>query len=335
MRVTSPFPQTTCLISEAIDLVGRYRFGEQWTGKEIQSRRLPKPETAEAAETSIVKDAAASVGLSSILGSVVTPDQFRRWPAPNSEDYRQERAAYLRFSAARRDLVDALRYGHVDSWLITDKSKRIDIPAHWWEEPMRLSVAAFLGSDARETLATEIDMVRQAHVTRQDLLEERSRKRLQGRLFVDCVALAKMLTLRSKGRFEDTNEAASGEWKVDASEQQERPSTGRAIESAGPAAGRPEPASPLTQTNGEPPSRKSVGRPSCATDIMAAYVELRDSGGIDFSAPKNRVYPSIREAVRKKLGTEKMDNKGLGNEAIRNAISSQFDIDKAANKVRQ
>ena len=78
--------------------------------------------------------------------------------------------------------------------------------------------------------------------------------------------------------------------------------------------------------------RHRTGRPSYRENIVSAYEELRDAGKVDFGAPKKFLYPCIREMIS---GESHTVPKGLGNEAIRVAITKLFDADKAKAKGRQ
>ena len=78
--------------------------------------------------------------------------------------------------------------------------------------------------------------------------------------------------------------------------------------------------------DGDESPERGPGRPSLKPNIIAAYRELRDEGKIDFKVPKNRLYGPIRRRVRQ--ARKKPDLKGLGDEAIRLAISRPFEADK-------
>lgn len=75
----------------------------------------------------------------------------------------------------------------------------------------------------------------------------------------------------------------------------------------------------------------AIGRPTAKAEIEAAYQDLRGAGKIDFGAPKARLYQPIREKVRGDKESPDLWT-GLGDEAIRKAISPLFEQDK--NKAR-
>lgn len=80
------------------------------------------------------------------------------------------------------------------------------------------------------------------------------------------------------------------------------------------------------------PEPRRPGRPSRRTEIVAAYEELRDADEIDFDAPLNSLYGRI---CKKVSDGDNADLKGLGDEAIRNAISPLFREDKIKAKAKQ
>ena len=63
--------------------------------------------------------------------------------------------------------------------------------------------------------------------------------------------------------------------------------------------------------------------------IEREYRLLRDDDEIDFSAPMNRLYPVVRERVAAKRNSNR---KGLGDEAIRRAITALFQEGKSASE---
>lgn len=165
------FPKTTCTVSEALDIIGQHRFGDLWIGTEIDARRLPEPKKAKAAMRQVAQDPTSIDHLSKIVGFIVKQEEFRKWPDPDSDAYKTEWAAYLRHLSASRELLAALRYGHVLSWVVTESGTRIDVAAHWLEEPMQVSVGAFFGKDQRAMLKIGTDEILSIDRSRASLAE--------------------------------------------------------------------------------------------------------------------------------------------------------------------
>ncbi len=78
-------------------------------------------------------------------------------------------------------------------------------------------------------------------------------------------------------------------------------------------------------------SRKQhrTGRPSYREQIISAYETLRDAEKVDFDDYKKCLYGPIREIIS---GEPNTVARGLGDEAIRGAISPLFDADKTKAK---
>ncbi len=79
----------------------------------------------------------------------------------------------------------------------------------------------------------------------------------------------------------------------------------------------------------EPPN--PVGRPASRDKIIAAYDELKREKKIDFSRPMAHAYPIIRSLLFFRHKTEK----GFQNEAIRLAITEDFQVEAKALKSAQ
>lgn len=185
----SLFPKTTCLGSEALDIIGRHLFPKQWTGNEIDARRLSEPQKAESARRK-VSQCSEAFELHSILGFFVSLNEFLTWPDPNSDEYAIEREGHRRWRTAASNLNAALRYGHVPFWVVTNTGERIDIPAHWLERPLRISIGALLHARARQATNSNLNSAREL---KRPGLDNRHDKQIAGTLYVDRCKLLSAL----------------------------------------------------------------------------------------------------------------------------------------------
>jgi hypothetical protein len=81
-----------------------------------------------------------------------------------------------------------------------------------------------------------------------------------------------------------------------------------------------------------PPSPpRPPGRPTRAEEIWTAYINLRDTGKINFGLSFRANVPTIRECVLT-LSEDPSDKRGLDGEVIRRVVGTQFKLDKAAQK---
>jgi|ERR1700733_1202675 len=79
------------------------------------------------------------------------------------------------------------------------------------------------------------------------------------------------------------------------------------------------------------PSRKRPGRPSLASEIKAAYDELKSEGKIDFGSIGANV-SAIKFRVCSRAGLDPTSTKGLEYDAIRKVITTDFRKDKTEHK---
>ena len=88
--------------------------------------------------------------------------------------------------------------------------------------------------------------------------------------------------------------------------------------------------------SGDAKDAATVGRPSQREKIEEAYAELEKENEINFDGSKTAIYEPIRKKVRKILGKKPSAAvPGLGDEAIRLAITPLFARDKMARQQSQ
>ncbi len=85
------------------------------------------------------------------------------------------------------------------------------------------------------------------------------------------------------------------------------------------------PEEPEKKVGGKP------GRPTLVSDVLGAYRALKDGGDVDFNAPKTTLYKAIRKRICNSRDDIAIDMKGrprgLGDEAIRRAVTSYWEAD--------
>jgi len=131
----------------AFELIGRRAYGDNWTGKEINARRLPGPEKVRKAKEIVAQDSLNLGELRSVVGFTVTPIAVQEWLDPADPDYEIERAAYDRAKKVRTTLRSILRSG-VTSWILAKDGKTIEIPTIWLEQRGRIYLHILSNPDA-------------------------------------------------------------------------------------------------------------------------------------------------------------------------------------------
>ncbi len=135
--MSTPIPPKFCSAVATFELIGRRVYGDNWTGKEINARRLPGPEKVRKAKEIVAQESLTLGELSSVVGFNVTPKAVQEWLDPANPDYEIERAAYDRAKKVRWTLQSILRSG-VTSWILTKDGKTIEIPTIWFEQRGRI-----------------------------------------------------------------------------------------------------------------------------------------------------------------------------------------------------
>lgn len=169
-------PADHILLSEAVDIVGRATFGEEWTGEELKARRLstfhsPPPQQTE--DPGPFQDPSPSTiylaGIQRISArggwSVITAKGTRDLDSEDKavalwkqeepkllEMWREEEAARGRHDAIVPKLRTVLNAGTLHAWAHTTKSGYLtEIPLHMWGRDDITSVFE-LGNDRQKWL---------------------------------------------------------------------------------------------------------------------------------------------------------------------------------------